>query len=129
MDVTELSPVSWYRITLEHEVDLKQALIDWARENDVSLAWVQGIGEIRNPTVATGYEDNDDPRSEKFIQSSSDNHHAVGIGTIIRDQDGERVHMHGPVGRDGETTTGCWAQNPETFRGMDLLITVLEKED
>lgn len=128
MEETKLDPVEWYRIRLGHEKNLKQSLIDWARDHDVALAWIQGLGELKNAKTASGYHDDDDPESTKFVESHHSNRHVMGLGTIIRDEDGERVHMHGPMGRKGETATGCWAGEPDTFRGMDLLVTVFKKE-
>lgn len=126
MEETRLDAVSWYRLTLGHEQNLKQSLIEWGRKHDVTLAWIQCLGELKNSKVASGYESNQDPESEKYIQPFGPNRHVMGLGTLIRDEDGERVHLHGPMGRKNDTATGCWAGEPETFRGMDMLVTVLE---
>lgn len=128
MEETELEPVSWYRLTLGHEKNLKQSLLDWARDREVKLAWVQCLGELKNAKTASGYADDSNPDSEKYIESLASNRHVMGQGTIIRDDEGERVHLHGPMGRKDETATGCWAGEPDTFRGMDLLVTVLTEE-
>lgn len=127
MNSTRLEVRSWYRITLDHGENFKRTLLEWARGNDVRLAWLQCLGELENATVASGYA-GADPSGDKHMKTLRDNHHVMGMGTLIRDQDGERVHLHGPMGRDGETTTGCWAENPDTFRGMDCLVAVLEEE-
>jgi len=121
----EIQPKSWHRLQIGHGEDLKETLVNWARDNDVTLAWIQGIGELQNAQTASGYK-SDDPQGDKFVRPLSDNQHVMGMGTIIRDEDGERVHLHGPMGREHETATGCWAGSPKTFRGMDFLVTVLE---
>lgn len=128
MEETELKPVRWYRLTMGHGQNFKQSLLDWARKRDVTLGWVQCLGELKNASTVSGYRDENDPDSEKFVEEFPTNRHVMGQGTIIRDDDGERVHIHGPMGRKDETATGCWAGEPDTFRGMDLLVTVL-KED
>jgi predicted DNA-binding protein with PD1-like motif len=127
LEETKLEPVSWYRLTLGHDENLKEELIAWASEHDITLAWVQCLGELKNASTASGYEDRSPDEAEKFIQDLEDNRHVMGLGTIIRDEDGERVHLHGPMGLKNETATGCWAGEPRTYRGMDLLVAVLEE--
>ncbi len=127
MEETRLEPVDYYRLTVGHDRNLKEVLLEWSRKRDVQLAWIQGIGELKNAGVAAGYHDDEDPDSDKFIESLDSNRHVLGMGTLIRDENGERVHLHGPMGRRNQTANGCWAGEPEVFRGMDLLVTVLRE--
>lgn len=125
MNAEQLTSGRWFRVTLEHGEDLKGSLLEWAREHDVRRAWVQCLGEVADLRVASGYED-EDPGGPKLFEDVESNHHVQGVGTVVCDEDREQVHLHGPLGRAGETTTGCWADRPTAFRGMELLVMELQ---
>lgn len=128
MESEPLTVSRWFRLTLEHEEELKASLLEWAREHDVRLAWLQGLGEAAGFRVAAGYREGT-PESSTLMREVSASHHAVALGTIDRRGEREEVHLHGPLGRDGETHTGCWADRPAAYRGMEFLAAVLETED
>lgn len=125
MDVREVTPSRWFRLVLEDGDDLKDELLAWARRENVRLAWLQCLGEAAGFRVASGYR-GEQPDSSTLMREVSANHHALAIGTIDRRGDREEVHLHGPLGREGDTRTGCWADRPVVYRGMEILVAVLE---
>lgn len=127
MDIETINPVQWYRVTLEDGANLKQSLRDFARQEEVSFAWIQAVGELTDATVAAGYEGVN--LADKHFVDIPYNGHVAGIGSIRwtgQDNEEPDVHLHGPIGREDETYTGCWAHEPSVHRGLELIIVKLE---
>lgn len=125
MDVNELSPVSWYRVTLDHGESFKKSLSGFAEDRSIEFAWLQVVGEMETGKVASGYEAGES--SEKILNPLDGNRHVVGIGSVRRDDSGDpSVHVHGPTGRNKSTLTGCWAGEFSVFKGLEVLVVQLK---
>lgn len=123
MDVEEFTPARWFRISLEDGEPLKDSIQSFASDRDVTLGWIQVIGELKKGKIASGYEDSG---NEKIMVDLDGTRHVLGIGSVEY-RDGElEVHLHGPMGRAGETGTGCWAGEQDVFRGLDVLLVELK---
>lgn len=124
MDVDELEPVRWYRVTLDHGEPFKESLRNFAEERLLDFAWLQVVGELEEGKIASGYESNDP--DEKMMNPLDGNRHVVGVGSLRRGDDGEpTVHVHGPTGRDTSTLTGCWGGEFSVYRGLEVLVVQL----
>jgi len=50
----------------------------------------------------------------------------IGSGTVFRDDEGTPVmHMHGSVGRNGKSVTGCIREGIIVWTVMEVIITEL----
>jgi len=126
MNVDPVEPVQWYRVTLEDGDNLKRSLRDLARDESIQFAWLQAVGELQDATVAAGY-DGPDLADKNFVDVPA-NGHVVGMGSINwtgNDEDEPDVHLHGPIGREDETYTGCWAHEPTVYRGLEFIVVKL----
>lgn len=121
MDVTEINPVRWFRITLDHEESLKESMREFGRREDIDFAWIQVVGELVDGKVASGYY-SEEFSDGKFMNPIDENRHVLGIGTLSKTDDGYSVHLHGPQGREEGTLTGCWGADPSVFRGMEVIL-------
>lgn len=53
----------------------------------------------------------------------------TGTGTLFRDEDGNPImHMHGSVGRQGKSTTGCFRTGVIAWLVLEVVITELVGE-
>ncbi|MFB6346676.1 MAG: PCC domain-containing protein [bacterium] len=127
MDVQEFRSKRWFRLLLEDDESLKASIRDASRERGIGFGWIQVVGEIKDPKLASGYrleENGDTP--EKIMVEPGESHHVLGVGSVRKSGDGREVHLHGPMGRDGETTTGCWAGDQSVFKGLEVVLVELE---
>lgn len=123
MEAEEFQPNRWFRLSLGDGDPLKESIRSFAEQEGVELGWLQVLGELEDGSVASGYEAPD--FTDKILVNLEDNHHVLGSGTVEL-RNGEReVHLHGPMGRDGETGTGCWAGEQTVFRGLDVFLVEL----
>lgn len=53
-------------------------------------------------------------------------HELTGVGTVFPDTDGNPImHMHGSLGRDGRSITGCFRKKVIVWLTMEIVITEL----
>ena len=121
MNVSEIEPVRWFRITLDHEESLKESLREFGRDRNIDFAWIQVLGELEGGKVASGYKSSDF-QDGKYLNPVDENRHVLGVGSLSLTDDGYSVHVHGPMGREETTYTGCWAGDPSVFRGVEILL-------
>lgn len=125
MDVEEFQPNRWFRLSLDDGESLKDSVRTFAERENIELGWLFALGEISEGRVASGYESPD--FADKIMVDLDDNQHVLGSGTVETRNGELEVHLHGPMGRDGETATGCWAGEQSVFRGLDLLLVELDE--
>ena len=128
MDVEVYQPRGVHRIRLQDQSRIKARLLDWAEEYEVRFASLQVIGQLRFADVVSGYRKNR-PDAKKISREFTSNRHLLASGTLINETETQEVHLHGALGRGQRSVVGCLAGDPEAFRGVEILATVLERND
>ncbi len=126
MDVEIYDPREVHRIRMNDQSHVKARLLDWSDEHDVSFATLQVVGQLRFADVVSGYRKNK-LDAQRINQELTSNRHLAAWGTLLNDSEAREVHLHGALGRGQRTVTGCIAGEPEAFRGVEVLATVLER--
>lgn len=124
MDVNEFRSNRWIKISLGDGDPLKESILEVARDHEVGHGWLQVIGEVKDGRIVSGYRGPDS--DEKIVLDRSENEHVIALGTVKNEDGVEEVHLHGPMGREGQTGTGCWAGEQSVFKGLDVLLVELE---
>ncbi len=121
MESTQIEPIRWFRITLDHEESLKGSLRKFGRDQNIDFAWIQVVGELVEGKVASGYF-SENFSEGKFMNPVEENRHVLGIGSLSKSGDDYSVHLHGPQGREEGTLTGCWGGDPSVLRGVEVIL-------
>ncbi len=129
MHSAELRTGRVFVLRLEDGEHLRNIVEDFCKGHGIVRATVTAVGGVAagsefivGPTV---------PLVEggmiiPLAQTISEPHELVGTGTVFPDAEGNPVmHMHGSVGRDGYSSTGCFRENIVVWLVMEVVITEL----
>ena len=96
-------------LRLEHNDPLPECIENFAAEKKIRLAQVVFIGGIYNGNLVTGPRKTDAPRPDPIMLPVNEAHDSAATGIIAPDESGKPVlHMHGALGRSGQTIAGCF---------------------
>lgn len=96
-------------LRLSHDDALPKCIEDFAAEKQIQLAQVVFIGGIYNGNLVAGPRKTGEPRPEPIVLPVNEAHDAVAVGIIAPSEDGKpALHMHGALGRSGQTVAGCF---------------------
>lgn len=93
-------------VTLTEGEEVYPCLEDLARKEDITSALVLCMGGMRHGKLVTGPKD---PygKLEPLYQEFTDAREVFGVGTLFRDDEQPRLHLHVGVGRGNTTLVGC----------------------
>ncbi len=121
MKYSEMSAGRIFVLRLETGEFLHEVIESFAREHDIKSATVTIVGGCNaGSKMVVGprlpIESNIDP----IVYTVEAPSEITGTGTVFSDENGDPImHMHGSVGRDGHSVTGC-------FRAGIIVWLVLE---
>jgi uncharacterized protein len=109
MKSMEGKPGRVFLLRLEKDDPLPKCIEDFAVVKKIRFAQVIFIGGIYRGDIVTGPRSTSDPKPDPIVLPVTDAHEAMSAGVIAPDEKGRPVlHMHGALGRSGQTTTGCF---------------------
>ena len=110
-------------VRLEDGDRLPDAIETLAVEKDIRAASIILLGGIGCGTIVVGPETPEVP-PKPMTESFQDVHEIVAVGTIFANADGKPIlHLHGALGRDGRTITGCTRTGVEVWLIAEAIIT------
>lgn len=110
-------------VRLEDGDRLPDAIEDLAAENNIKAASVILLGGIRRGTIVVGPETPAVP-PKPMTESFQDVHEIAAVGTIFANEQGKPIlHLHGALGRDGRTITGCTRTGVQVWLVAEAIIT------
>ena len=110
-------------VRLEDGDRLPDAIENLAVEKDIRAASIILLGGIGRGTIVVGPETPDVPPKPQTCDFQ-DVHEIVAVGTIFANADGKPIlHLHGALGRDGRTITGCTRTGVEVWLIAEAIIT------
>lgn len=117
-------------LTLETGESIKLCIEEFCRENKIVNAKVTIVGGVQTgstfvvgPKLVDGKETT--PISPLTFTTSAPTEFA-GVGTVFPDESGKPVmHLHGSLGRDGGSVTGCFRENAIAWLTMEVIIEEL----
>jgi len=96
-------------LRLEHDDALPKCIEDFAVEKQIRLAQVVFIGGIYNGNLVAGPRRTGESRPDPILLPVNEANDAVATGIIAPAENGKpALHMHGALGRAGQTMTGCF---------------------
>ena len=105
---------------------LPDCLEAFAAERGLKQAFCAMLGGIGSGRLIVGPEDGDASPAIALQHVLAGVHEAAALGTIFPDEEGApRLHMHGAMGRQGETRTGCLRAGVEVWKIGEVIILEL----
>jgi predicted DNA-binding protein with PD1-like motif len=105
--------------------DLYECIEGIAAKEDIKAAAVLITGGFRSGNVVVGPK-TETPEIEPDMRAFEGPAEIFGVGTIYRDDDGPKLHIHTAMGKGGETIVGCPRGGAKTF--LILEVTIIEIE-
>ena len=97
--------------------------VDRTAETSIRAASVILLGGLGRGKVVVGPETPDVP-PKPMIAEFEDVHEIAAVGTIFANSEGKStLHLHGSLGRDGRTITGCTRTGVEVWLIAEAIIT------
>lgn len=102
----------------------------FAEEHGVSVGSVVMVGGIGEGQVVVGPRRSHENPPEPMLLPLDGAHEVVGAGILAPGENGKPVlHIHGALGRSGQTTTGCLREGVSTWLvGEVVLYEILGAE-
>jgi len=95
----------------------------FAEEHGVSVGQVILVGGVGDGKVVVGPECSDEMPPQPMLLPVDGAHEVLGVGVLAPDEDGKLVlHIHGALGRSGQTMTGCLRPGVTTWLVGEVIL-------
>ncbi len=110
-------------IRLEHGDVLPECIERFAEENRVSVGQVVLVGGLAGGEVVVGPRRSKERPPEPMLLPVDNANEVLGVGVLAPDQKGKPVlHIHGALGRAGQTMTGCLRPGVTTWLVGEVVL-------
>ncbi len=110
-------------LRLEDRDSIPGSIEEFASTHGIKRAFCLALGGIAGGTLVTGPEDGAARPITPTVTAIENVHELAAVGTIFPSVDEiPRLHMHGAVGREGATRTGCVRQGLEVWQVCEVVI-------
>jgi len=95
----------------------------FAEENGISAGQVTLVGGIGGGKVVVGPRRSDEMPPQPMLLPIDGAHEVLASGVLALDEDGKpRLHIHGALGRSGQTLTGCLRPGVTTWLVAEAVL-------
>lgn len=124
MRSVELRDGRVFVLRLEEGEVLHEAVEAFCRENGIVNATVAAVGGVdAGSQFVSGPTMPIEGKIVPIIHTVDAPSELTGTGTIFPDEDGNPImHMHGSVGREGRSSTGCFRKRMVVWLVMEVVI-------
>jgi predicted DNA-binding protein with PD1-like motif len=110
-------------LRLEHDDPVPGCIEEFAAENRIRLAQVVFHGGIYKGDLVAGPRITEEPKPVPIVLPVREANESLAVGVIAPDKSGKPVlHMHGSLGRSGQTMTGCFQKGVTTWLVGEAVI-------
>ena len=135
MKLSQLCDIFWFMkaiearlgrvfvLRLDHDDPIPQCIEAFAAEKQIHLGQVVFVGGIYQGSLVTGPRKTEDPRPDPIVLPVSEASDSVATGIIAPAENGKpALHMHGALGRSGQTITGCFQKGVKVWLVGEAVI-------
>lgn len=125
MKYSEMRPGRMFVLSLDPGEIIRKEIEHFCSEHGVIYGTVSVVGGVDGGSVLVvgpklPIEDKIEPMKHEIIAPSE----VTGFGTIFPDESGRPTfHMHGSVGREGGSVTGCFREDVIAWLVTEIVIT------
>lgn len=110
-------------IRLEDGDVIPECIERFAKDNGVSVGQVILVGGIGDGKVVVGPQNSEEMPPQPMLLPVDGAHEVVGIGVLAPDENGKPIlHIHGALGRSGQTMTGCLRPGVTTWLVVEAIL-------
>lgn len=115
-----------FMVKFEHGDDLIQEILNLAKKKGIDTGFIMLLGALRRADMVTGPRECTVPPEPNWV-SFDDGREILAMGTLICNEEGHpTLHLHGGVGREEYSLTGCLRANTEVYLVVEGVILELE---
>ncbi len=123
MKSTEGKPGRIFILRLEEGDKIPDCIESFAEQNHISTGQVILVGGIGGGQVVAGPRYSDRMPPEPLFLPVDGAHEVLGAGLLTPGEDGRPfLHIHGALGRSGQTLTGCLRPGVDTWLVAEVII-------
>ncbi len=109
-------------LKFEDKDDLLGELKKVAAREKIMAGTIMLLGGLRSAGIVTGPKEAAIPPDPLWVKVS-DGREIIGFGTLFWNGHEPAIHLHGAVGRDRETITGCIRRESCVYLVVEAIIT------
>jgi predicted DNA-binding protein with PD1-like motif len=95
----------------------------FAKDNGVSVGQVILVGGIGDGKVVVGPQSSDEMPPQPMLLPVDGAHEVLAAGVLAPDENGKPIlHIHGALGRSGQTMTGCLRPGVTTWLIVEVIL-------
>lgn len=127
MRSAELSVGRVFVLRLETGEIIHEVIEKFARENGITYATVSIVGGVdKGSKMVAGPTLPIERKILPIVHEINAESEVTGFGTIFPDEEGNPImHMHGSVGREGNSSTGCFRAGMIAWLVLEVVILEL----
>lgn len=112
-----------FTIRFDDGDDFLAELIKLAKKENITAAWFNIIGGLREADVVTGPNKPVMP-PEPVWHDVREVKEVLGVGSIFRDDNNEpKIHLHTSLGHHGDSITVCVRKKTKTYLILEVYLT------
>jgi predicted DNA-binding protein with PD1-like motif len=112
-------------IRFDHGEDLLTGLKEIIIKEKIDSGWFQILGGLAHAGVVTGPKQPVMP-PEPVWREVDDAREVVGSGSVHRDGEEPKIHLHAAMGHHGETLTACIRRNTKIYLVLEVVLFELQ---
>ncbi len=110
-------------IRLEDGDVVPECIERFAKENGVSVGYALLVGGVGKGNIVVGPRRSEERPPQPMLLPIDDAHEVVGVGILAPDEAGKpTLHIHGALGRSGNTVTGCLRPGVTTWLVGEVIL-------
>jgi uncharacterized protein len=110
-------------IRLEDGDKIPQCIESFAKQHGISTGQVILVGGVASGQIVSGPRYSDRMPPEPMLLPVDSVHEVLGVGVLAPEKDGNPVlHIHGALGRAGQTMMGCFRPGLSTWLVGEVII-------
>ncbi len=110
-----------FLLKFEDQDNLLEELKKVAVKEKIRVGTIMLLGGMRSARVVTGPREAVIPPDPMWV-NFNDGREVVGFGTLFRKGDEPAIHLHGAIGREKETYTGCIRKDSIVYLVVEAVI-------
>ena len=124
MKAVQMQPGRVFSLTMETGEPIFDTIVKFCEENGIMYGHVSLLGGIGGESkMVTGPELPIGDRTVPIVKQVEGISEAFAFGTIAPYEGKPMIHMHGSVGRDGGSMTGCFRSGVVSWLVIEAVIT------
>jgi predicted DNA-binding protein with PD1-like motif len=109
-------------LKFEDKDDILEEMKKVATKERIMVGTIMLLGGLRSAGIVSGPKEAVIPPDPLWV-NFSDGREVLGIGTLFWKDEEPVIHLHGAIGREKETFTGCIRKDSTVFLVIEAVIT------